>query len=96
MQILGAEPGAQGLAGAQDAAAFEMAVERGATPVECPRGPGELEIPAIEGIGGSYLYLVDRYGARVMLTATGLGAVCFRDAQGRVLTVRKTGYRLQR
>ena len=43
--------------------ALELAVERGATPAECPRGPGELDIPAIEGIGGSYLYLVDRYGA---------------------------------
>jgi 4-hydroxyphenylpyruvate dioxygenase len=43
--------------------AFRLAVERGATPVDNPRGPGELEIPAIEGIGGSYLYLVDRYGA---------------------------------
>jgi 4-hydroxyphenylpyruvate dioxygenase len=43
--------------------AFEMAVERGAKPVETARGPGELDIPAIEGIGGSYLYLVDRYGA---------------------------------
>jgi len=43
--------------------AFEMAVERGATPVQTERGPGELDIPAIEGIGGSYLYLVDRYGA---------------------------------
>ena len=43
--------------------AFEMAVERGATPVETPRGPDELDIPAIEGIGGSLLYLVDRYGA---------------------------------
>ena len=43
--------------------ALALAVERGATPVECPRGPGELDIPAIEGIGGSYLYLVDRYGA---------------------------------
>ena len=31
--------------------------------MKSPRGPGELEIPAIEGIGGSYLYLVDRYGA---------------------------------
>ena len=41
----------------------KLAVERGATAVESPRGPGELEIPAIEGIGGSYLYLVDRYGA---------------------------------
>ena len=43
--------------------ALALAVERGATEVDCPRGPGELEIPAIEGIGGSYLYLVDRYGA---------------------------------
>jgi 4-hydroxyphenylpyruvate dioxygenase len=43
--------------------ASELAMERGATPVECPRGLGELEIPAIEGIGGSHLYLVDRYGA---------------------------------
>ncbi|HKR24762.1 MAG TPA: 4-hydroxyphenylpyruvate dioxygenase, partial [Allosphingosinicella sp.] len=44
-------------------AAVELAVARGATEVESPRGPGELEIPAIEGIGGSFLYLVDRYGA---------------------------------
>ena len=43
--------------------ALAMAVERGATEVECHRGPGELDIPAIEGIGGSNLYLVDRYGA---------------------------------
>ncbi|HEY1605962.1 MAG TPA: 4-hydroxyphenylpyruvate dioxygenase [Allosphingosinicella sp.] len=43
--------------------AFQLALERGATPVETPRGPGELEIPAIEGIGGSCLYLVDLYGA---------------------------------
>ncbi|MGZ8313317.1 MAG: 4-hydroxyphenylpyruvate dioxygenase [Allosphingosinicella sp.] len=43
--------------------AFALALERGGTRVETPRGAGELEIPAIEGIGGSYLYLVDRYGA---------------------------------
>jgi 4-hydroxyphenylpyruvate dioxygenase len=43
--------------------ALKLAVERGATPIQCPRGPGELDIPAIEGIGGSELYLVDRYGA---------------------------------
>jgi 4-hydroxyphenylpyruvate dioxygenase len=49
----------------KDAAkAFAMAVERGATPVQGPVGPMELNIPAIEGIGGSNLYLVDRYGAR--------------------------------
>jgi 4-hydroxyphenylpyruvate dioxygenase len=44
--------------------AFEKAVERGAKPVTGPVGPMELNIPAIEGIGGSNLYLVDRYGAQ--------------------------------
>jgi 4-hydroxyphenylpyruvate dioxygenase len=49
----------------KDAAlAFELAVERGAKPVQGPVGPMELNIPAIEGIGGSNLYLVDRYGAQ--------------------------------
>ena len=49
----------------KDAAkAFQLAVERGATPVTGPVGPMELNIPAIEGIGGSNLYLVDRYGAQ--------------------------------
>jgi len=58
-------PSANGMAfRVRDAAkAFKLALERGATPAEMPRGPGELDIPAIEGIGGSYLYLVDRYGA---------------------------------
>ena len=41
--------------------AYNHAVEMGATPVEQKRGPMELNIPAIEGIGGSRLYLVDRY-----------------------------------
>ena len=49
----------------KDAAlALKLAVERGATPVSGPVGPMELNIPAIEGIGGSNLYLVDRYGAQ--------------------------------
>ncbi|HEX7418105.1 MAG TPA: hypothetical protein VF315_08635, partial [Steroidobacteraceae bacterium] len=47
----------------QDAAvALRHAVQRGATPVQTPVGPMELSIPAIEGIGGSLIYLVDRYG----------------------------------
>ncbi|HEY6453041.1 MAG TPA: 4-hydroxyphenylpyruvate dioxygenase [Steroidobacteraceae bacterium] len=45
------------------AAALRLAVERGAREVRGAVGPMELNIPAIEGIGGSYLYLVDRYGA---------------------------------
>jgi 4-hydroxyphenylpyruvate dioxygenase len=49
----------------RDAAkALRLAVERGAKEVKGAVGPMELNIPAIEGIGGSYLYLVDRYGAQ--------------------------------
>ncbi len=43
---------------------FREAVRRGATPIESKTGPMELNIPAIEGIGGLNVYLVDRYGAR--------------------------------
>jgi len=42
--------------------ALERAVELGATAVPGDPGPMELNIPAIEGIGGSRLHLVDRYG----------------------------------
>ena len=44
-------------------AAHDRAIEPGATDVENDVAEGELDIPAIEGIGGSFLYLVDRYGA---------------------------------
>lgn len=44
--------------------AFKRAVELGAKPVPTPVGPMELNIPAIEGIGGALIYLVDRYGEK--------------------------------
>jgi 4-hydroxyphenylpyruvate dioxygenase len=47
---------------ADAAAAQRRAIERGAKPVAGKIGPMELNIPAIEGIGGSLIYLVDRYG----------------------------------
>ncbi|HRE61291.1 MAG TPA: 4-hydroxyphenylpyruvate dioxygenase [Micropepsaceae bacterium] len=48
----------------KDAAfAYRRAIELGAKPVKTAIGPMELNIPAIEGIGGSIIYLVDRYGA---------------------------------
>ena len=51
----------------KDAAfALRRCVELGATPVETRVGPMELRIPAIEGIGGSLIYLVDRYGDRTI------------------------------
>ena len=43
--------------------ALAEALKRGAKQIVGPVGPMELNIPAIEGIGGSNLYLVDRYGA---------------------------------
>ncbi|MBV9553834.1 MAG: 4-hydroxyphenylpyruvate dioxygenase [Alphaproteobacteria bacterium] len=46
------------------AAAYRRAIDLGAKPVASKVGPMELNIPAIEGIGGSLVYLVDRYGAR--------------------------------
>ena len=46
------------------AAAKRRAIELGAKPVAGRIGPMELNIPAIEGIGGSLIYLVDRYGPR--------------------------------
>ncbi len=51
----------------KDAAhAFRHCVELGAKPVQASVGPMELNIPAIEGIGGSLIYLVDRYGERTI------------------------------
>ena len=42
--------------------AMRRAVALGATARSGPVGPMELAIPAIEGIGGSLLYFIDRYG----------------------------------
>jgi len=43
------------------AAAYRRALELGAQPIDIPVGPMELKLPAIRGIGGAILYLVDRY-----------------------------------
>ncbi len=44
-------------------AALERAVSLGAEPFEGQVGPMELNVPAIKGIGGSLIYLVDRFAA---------------------------------
>ncbi len=41
--------------------AYERALELGAQPVDIPTGPMELRLPAIRGIGGAPLYLIDRF-----------------------------------
>ncbi|MGZ5046511.1 MAG: 4-hydroxyphenylpyruvate dioxygenase [Usitatibacter sp.] len=43
------------------AQAYKRALDLGAKPHHGPVGPMELNIPAIQGIGGSLIYLVDRY-----------------------------------
>ena len=75
--IINAEPGSYAEAYARDhgpsacamafrvkdaKAAHDRAVKLGATSIASDVAQGEMDIPAIEGIGGSRLYLVDRYG----------------------------------
>ncbi len=42
--------------------AYEHVLAHGAEPVDVPTGPMELRLPAIRGIGGSLIYLIDRHG----------------------------------
>src|SRR3954451_13133704 len=75
--VINAEPGSYAEAYARDhgpsacamafrvkdaKAAHERALRLGATDIKVGKGDGELDIPAIEGIGGSRLFFVDRYG----------------------------------
>jgi 4-hydroxyphenylpyruvate dioxygenase len=79
--IINAEPGGFGQAFARahgpsacamafrvrDAAfAYRRALELGAEPGPMTAGPMELQIPSIRGIGGSLVYLVDRYGGHTI------------------------------
>jgi 4-hydroxyphenylpyruvate dioxygenase len=41
--------------------AYDRALELGAQPLDMPTGPMELRLPAIKGIGGAPLYLIDRF-----------------------------------
>ncbi|QDL54597.1 4-hydroxyphenylpyruvate dioxygenase [Rhodoferax aquaticus] len=41
--------------------AYARALELGAQPIEMATGPMELRLPAIKGIGGASLYLIDRF-----------------------------------
>jgi 4-hydroxyphenylpyruvate dioxygenase len=41
--------------------AYRRALDLGAQPVDVPTGPMELRLPAIKGIGGAPLYLIDRF-----------------------------------
>jgi 4-hydroxyphenylpyruvate dioxygenase len=68
------------------AAAYDRAIKRGAKPVHGKIGPMELNIPAIEGIGGSLIYLVDRYGENTIYDVDFVPLAPERTAPGVGLT----------
>ncbi len=52
----------------KDAArAYQRALDLGAQPIDVPVSPMELKLPAIKGIGGAVLYLIDRHDERATL-----------------------------
>lgn len=57
--VHGASAYAMGLRVADAAATVERAKALGAEPFSEPRGPGELRIPAIRGLGGGVIYFID-------------------------------------
>ena len=64
----------------QDAkAAYERAVSLGAWGYADKAGPGELNIPAIKGIGDSLIYLVDRWRGKNGAQAGDIGNIGFYD-----------------
>jgi 4-hydroxyphenylpyruvate dioxygenase len=64
----------------QDAkAAYERAVSLGAWGYAGTAGPGELNIPAIKGIGDSLIYLIDRWRGKGAKTEGDIGNIGFYD-----------------
>ena len=78
----------------QDAkSAYELALEKGAWGYAGKAGPGELNIPAIKGIGDSLIYLVDRWRGKNGAREGDIGNIGFFDVdfealQGAGKTVR--------
>ncbi|TFY98259.1 4-hydroxyphenylpyruvate dioxygenase [Ramlibacter humi] len=64
----------------QDAkAAYERAISQGAWGYAGQAGPGELNIPAIKGIGDSLIYLVDRWRGKNGAQEGDIGNIGFFD-----------------
>lgn len=56
----GASPCAMGFKTVDAKKAFDKAIELGAEPIHVKAGPMELNLPAIKGIGGMPIFLIDR------------------------------------
>ena len=68
--------------------AYARALELGAKPGPVTAGPMELNIPSIDGIGGSLIYLVDRYGERTIYDVDFVPVASAADAVADVGLVR--------
>jgi 4-hydroxyphenylpyruvate dioxygenase len=60
-------------------AAYERAIGLGAWGYAVTAGPGELNIPAIKGIGDSLIYLIDRWRGKGGKTGGDIGNIGFYD-----------------
>jgi 4-hydroxyphenylpyruvate dioxygenase len=60
-------------------AAHERCIERGAWAYAGQAGPGELNIPAIKGIGDSLIYLIDRWRGKNGAAVGDIGNIGFYD-----------------
>jgi 4-hydroxyphenylpyruvate dioxygenase len=69
------------------AAAYRRALDLGAEPGPDTAGPMELNIPSIRGIGGSLIYLVDRYGDSTIYDVDFLPVAAPADIQPAGLTL---------
>jgi 4-hydroxyphenylpyruvate dioxygenase len=69
--------------------AYQRALELGAQPMVMPTGPMELRLPAIKGIGGAPLYLIDRFGE-----GTSIYDIDFRFVEGADRHPKGHGFRL--
>lgn len=79
----------------KDAArAYELALERGAEPVEVRTGPMELRLPAIRGIGGAIIYFIDRYATLDQPEALSIYDIDFRYLAGVERYPRGAGFTL--
>jgi 4-hydroxyphenylpyruvate dioxygenase len=68
--------------------AYARALQLGAQPIDIPTGPMELRLPAIKGIGGAPLYLIDRYDDEAPMPPEGERSA----SGGRAPTVGKSIY----
>lgn len=67
--------------------AFDLAVQRGARPIETKNDPASHSFPAVYGIGDSAVYFVDRYRAPVHFDDDFRYLLPDRNPRGRGLTV---------